>query len=214
MPLEEDHALALGRLETALCQRLKLESSRATFMSAKRPPMSIATSAVMSAIVKRSPATNSRPFSSRSPVRVADARPHAALHRSLGIACNDPERLDSYFESCVRLPQTAPVPSAGSTSRSAPVRAGRARTGLARDEAPPDSGRSRPTRRDMTRRRTPAPALHRMGSLQGIRGCDFDQREYRDLAAQARFLFPPRRCEPGADLEPLHDCKASWHLPF
>src|SRR5262249_7497425 len=120
-----------------------------TFMSAKRPPMSIATSAVMSAIVKRSPATNSR-----------------------------------------------------------------ARTGLARDEAPPDSGRSRPTRRDMTRRRTPAPALHRMGSLQGIRGCGFDQREYRDLAVQARFLFPPRRCEPGADLEPLHDCKASWHLPF
>src|SRR6516162_11216733 len=41
MPLEEDHALALGRLETALCQRVKLESSGAIFMSAKRPPMSI-----------------------------------------------------------------------------------------------------------------------------------------------------------------------------
>src|SRR6516164_10635994 len=46
MPLEEDHVLALGRLETALCQRVKLESSGAIFMSAKRPPMSIATSAV------------------------------------------------------------------------------------------------------------------------------------------------------------------------
>src|SRR5262249_54465880 len=33
MPLEEDHALALGRLETALCQRVKLESSGAIFMS-------------------------------------------------------------------------------------------------------------------------------------------------------------------------------------
>jgi hypothetical protein len=31
-------------------------------MSAKRPPISIATSAVMSAIVKRSPATNWCPF--------------------------------------------------------------------------------------------------------------------------------------------------------
>ena len=65
-PLEEDHALALGRLKTALCQRVKLESSGAIFMSAKRPPMSIATSAVMSAIVKRSPATNWCPLSSRS----------------------------------------------------------------------------------------------------------------------------------------------------
>ena len=30
-PLEEDHALALGRLETALCQRVKLESSESDF---------------------------------------------------------------------------------------------------------------------------------------------------------------------------------------
>ena len=63
---EANYALALGRLETALCQRVKLASSGAIFMSAKRSPMSIATSAVMSAIVKRSPATNCCPFSSRS----------------------------------------------------------------------------------------------------------------------------------------------------
>jgi len=124
------------------------------------------------------------------------------------------ERLGSYFEPCVRLRRTAPVPSAGSTSRSAPARASRARTGLARDGAPPDSGRSRPTRRDMTRRRAPAPALRRTGSSPGIRACGFDQRECRYLAQQARFPFPPRRCGPGADLERGHDCKASYHLPF
>src|SRR5262249_29011117 len=65
-PLEEDHAMALGRLETVLCQRAKLESSGAIFMSAKRSPMSTAASAWMSAIVKRSPATNWCPLSSRS----------------------------------------------------------------------------------------------------------------------------------------------------
>ena len=86
MPLEEDHALALGRLETALCQRVKLESSGEIFMSAKRPPMSIATSAVMSAIVNgRQRQTGGR--LARDPsVRVVDARPHAAFHRSPGIA--------------------------------------------------------------------------------------------------------------------------------
>src|SRR5262245_27532514 len=72
-----------------------------------------------------------------------------------------------------------------------------------------DSGRSRPTQRDMTRRRAPAPALRRTSSLRVIRACGFDQRECRYLAAQARFPFPPRRCGPGADLEPGHDCKAS-----
>jgi hypothetical protein len=60
------HALALGRLDTTWCQRVNRVSSGAIFMSAKRPPMSIATSAVMSAIVKRSSATKWFPFSSRS----------------------------------------------------------------------------------------------------------------------------------------------------
>jgi hypothetical protein len=59
------YALALGRLDTSSCQRVKCASFGAIFMSAKRPPISIATNAVMSAIVKRSPATNWCPFSSR-----------------------------------------------------------------------------------------------------------------------------------------------------
>src|SRR5262245_17143527 len=60
------YALALGRLDISSCQRVKYASFGAIFMSAKRPPISIATNAVMSAIVKRSPATNWCPFSSRS----------------------------------------------------------------------------------------------------------------------------------------------------
>ena len=60
------YALAHGRLDTSSCQRVKYASFGAIFMSAKRPAISIATSAVMSAIVKRSPATNWCPFSSRS----------------------------------------------------------------------------------------------------------------------------------------------------
>src|SRR5262249_36071884 len=86
-PLEEDHALALGRLETALYQEVRLASRGAIFMSAKRPPMSIATSAVMSAIVKRSPATNWASIQLAIHfARVADARPPAALHRNPRIA--------------------------------------------------------------------------------------------------------------------------------
>jgi hypothetical protein len=60
------YALELGRLDTSSCQRVKYASSGAIFMSAKRPPISIATNAVISAIVKRSPATYWCPFSSRS----------------------------------------------------------------------------------------------------------------------------------------------------
>ena len=60
------HALALGRLDISSYQRVKYASSGAILMSAKRPPISIATNAVMSAIVKRSPARNWCPFSSRS----------------------------------------------------------------------------------------------------------------------------------------------------
>ena len=44
------NGLALGRLDTVSYKSVK-------WLSAKRAPMSIATSAVMSAIVKRSPAT-------------------------------------------------------------------------------------------------------------------------------------------------------------
>ena len=44
-------ALALGRRDAASCQRVKWGNSGAIFMSAKRPPISIATNAVMSAIV-------------------------------------------------------------------------------------------------------------------------------------------------------------------
>ena len=52
------HALALGRLDTVSYQWVKWANSGAIFISAKRAPKSIATKAVMSAIVKRSPATN------------------------------------------------------------------------------------------------------------------------------------------------------------
>ena len=62
--LRTPHALALARFDTVSCQRLKWASFGAIFMSAKRPPMSIPTRAVMSAIVKRSQATNSCPSSS------------------------------------------------------------------------------------------------------------------------------------------------------
>ena len=65
------YALALGRLDTVSYQSVK-------WLSAKRAPISIATSAVMSAIVKRSPATKCCPFSSRS-VRDADKPPLAEL---------------------------------------------------------------------------------------------------------------------------------------
>src|SRR5262245_54108894 len=65
LELAYSYALALGRLDTSSCQRVKYASSGAIFMSAKRHPISIATNAVMSAIVKRSPATNWCPFSSR-----------------------------------------------------------------------------------------------------------------------------------------------------
>src|SRR5215831_16180347 len=43
------YALALGRLDISSCQRVKYASFGAIFMSAKRPPISIATNAVMSA---------------------------------------------------------------------------------------------------------------------------------------------------------------------
>src|SRR5262249_51170273 len=56
------HAHALGRLDTVSCQRVKWANSGAILISARRPPISIATNAVMSAIVKRSPATNLCPF--------------------------------------------------------------------------------------------------------------------------------------------------------
>ena len=46
-----------------------------------------------------------------------------------------------------------PPPYAGSTSRSPPVREDRAPKGSARDEAPPDTGKWRPTRRGMNRHR-------------------------------------------------------------
>src|SRR5262245_29102294 len=63
---DSSYAAALGRLDTLSYQRVKWVNSGSIFISARRPPMSMATNAVMSAIVKRSLATNSWPLSSRS----------------------------------------------------------------------------------------------------------------------------------------------------
>ena len=56
--------IELMSFDPSSCQWVKYASAGAIFMSAKRPPISIATNAVMSAIVNRSPATNWCPFSS------------------------------------------------------------------------------------------------------------------------------------------------------
>src|SRR5215469_9639212 len=72
------HAPALGRLDTVSCQRVKWASSGAILISARRPPISIATNAVMSAIVKESPATNLCPFTRDPSVQGADRLAFAA----------------------------------------------------------------------------------------------------------------------------------------
>src|SRR5262249_3436621 len=120
---------------------------------------------------------------------------------------------DWYFEPCVRWQRTVPAPYAGSIARSPPVRGDRAPKGSARDEAPPDTGKWRPTRRDKNRHRVPEPAPHRTSSLPGIRACGFGRPKCRPLQAKARCPFLSRRCERAADWAPLHDCKASQDGP-
>jgi len=61
--------------------------------------------------------------------------------------------------------------------------------GPARDGAPPDTGKWRPTRRDMNRHQIPGPAPHQMGSLRGTRACGFDPREYRYSTVKFDSLF-------------------------
>src|SRR3984885_7363176 len=161
-------------------------------MSAKRPPKSIATKAVISAIVKR-------------PLAAPRHIPETALYAF--------ERSGSYFETCVRSEQTIQVPSGDSTSRSPLARVGRALRGWVQGEAPPDTGRLQPIRRGANRHQVRAPAPHLTSSSRGIQRCGFAQPGYQLLPAEVQSLFLRQIFGPDAGSAQAHDCRVSYDEP-